>query len=83
MTPGATLVGELPDADPHAHYLIAHHLMQIFAYTSDAKLIGERVYDDPASYRYETLAPAAVVTPESARAPLAPFLARATLDVLS
>ncbi len=80
MTPGATLVGEIPDADPHAHYLIAHHIMQNFAYTSDAKLIGERVYDDPASYSYEKLAPANVVTPEIAREQLAPFLARATLD---
>jgi len=83
MTPGATLVGEIPDADPHAHYLIAHHIMQNFAYTSDAKLIGERVYDDPASYSYAKLAPADVVTPEIARAQLAPFLARATLDELS
>jgi hypothetical protein len=70
-------------ADPHAHSLISHHIMQNFAYTSDAKLIGERVYDDPASYSYEKLAPAAVVTPEIARAQLAPFLARATLDELS
>jgi hypothetical protein len=56
-------------ADPHAHYLISHHIMQNFAYTSDAKLIGERVYNDPASYSYEKLAPADVVTPEIARAP--------------
>ena len=83
MPPGATLVGELPDADPHAHYLVSHHIMQNFAYSSDVTLIGERVYDDPTSYRYEKLAPAGVVTPESACAQLAPFLARATLDELS
>ncbi len=37
----------------------------------------ERVYDDPASYHYEKLDPADVVTPEDARRRLAPFLARA------
>lgn len=40
------------------------------------------MYDDPASYSYEKLAPAEVVTPEIAREQLAPFLARATLDEL-
>lgn len=70
------------DADPSAHYLMTHHLFQIFTYTSEARprLIAERIYDDPESYSYEKLAPAEVVTPEMARAQLAPFLARATLD---
>lgn len=82
MTPGRALtedeVGSPPD--PDAHYLIQHTIFQNFAYTLDAKLIGERVYDDPASYSYRKLDPAEVVTPEAARALLAPFLARATLD---
>jgi hypothetical protein len=52
----------------------------MFAYTEDAKLIGERIYVDPASYTYEKLAPADVVTPEQARLDLAPLLDRATPD---
>lgn len=80
MTPGHLLVDEVVGADPAAHYLIQHNIMQNFVYTADAKLIGERVYDDPASYSYRKLDPADVVTPELAREQLAPFLARATLD---
>ncbi|MGW6742884.1 hypothetical protein ACWGDX_19535 [Streptomyces sp. NPDC055025] len=82
MTPGSALTAAEVDfeIDPDAHYLIQHTIMQNFAYTLDAKLIGERVYDDPASYSYRKLDAAEVVTPEQARAQLAPFLARATLD---
>lgn len=82
MTPGPALTpGEVDfEIDPDAHYLIQHTIFQNFAYTLDAKLIGERVYDDPAGYSYRKLAPAEVVTPAMARAQLAPFLARATLD---
>lgn len=53
--------------------------MQNFVYTDDAKLIGERVYDDPSSYSYEKLDPADVVT-QLARERLAPFLAHARLS---
>ncbi|MCU1411101.1 MAG: hypothetical protein JWR04_1808 [Rhodoglobus sp.] len=81
VTTGATVVARGIDADPAAHYLLTHNIFQMFAYTHDAKLIGERVYDDPASYHYEKLDPADVVTPADARRELAPFLARATLDV--
>ena len=82
MTPAAMIQpGEFEAvSDPEAYYLISHNIMQNFAYTQDAKLIGERVYDDPASYQYEKLEPINVVTPEMARAQLAPLLARATLD---
>ncbi|MER5916521.1 hypothetical protein ABT124_40600 [Streptomyces sp. NPDC001982] len=83
MTPGHLLrPDETDDIDLDATYLVAHHIIQNFAYAQDAKLIGERVYDDPASYSYSytKLAPADVVTPETAREQLAPFLARATLD---
>jgi hypothetical protein len=77
MMPGSALrAGEI-DADPGAYYLISHNIIQNFTYTNDAKLIGERVYDDPASYRYERVDPADVVTPELARKQLAPFLTRA------
>lgn len=68
----------IADADADAHYLLTHNIFQVFGYTRGAKLIGERVYDDPASYRYEKLDPDDVVTPEGARRELAPFLARAT-----
>jgi hypothetical protein len=68
------------DAAPDAHYLMNYHIFQMFAYTEDAKLIGERIYVDPASYTYEKLAPADLVTPEQARLDLAPLLDRATLD---
>jgi len=81
MTPAATIrSGSLRPNDPEAYYLISHNIMQNFAYTQDAKLIGERVYDDAARYQYEKLEPGDVVTQEMARAQLAPFLARATLD---
>jgi hypothetical protein len=82
MTPGTALVGGEAgiEIDPEAHYLIQHNIIQNFAYTHDAKLIGERVYDDPASYSYQVLRPGEVVTPEMAREQLAPFLARATPD---
>jgi hypothetical protein len=80
MTPGTMLRADEIDADPDAYYLVSHHIIQNFAYTLDAKLIGERVYDDPASYSYQKLDPTDVVTPELAREQLAPFLARATLN---
>jgi hypothetical protein len=68
------------DANPTAHYLMNHRIFQIFSYTKDAKLIGERIYDDAASYSYEELDPSDVVTPEMARQQLTPLLDRATLD---
>jgi hypothetical protein len=82
VVPGACLRDHEVDTDPDAHYLMNHHLFQIFTYTKDdrPKLISERIYDDPESYSYEKLDPADVVTPEIAREQLAPFLARATLD---
>jgi len=82
VVPGVCLKEHVIDADPHAHYLMTHHLFQIFSYTrgTKPKLISERIYDDPESYSYVKLAPADVVTPEMAREQLAPFLARATLD---
>ena len=82
VVPGECLKDDNVDADPKAHYLMTHHLLQIFTYTREAKpkLIAERIYDDPESYTYEKLHPADVVTPEIAREQLAPFLARATLD---
>lgn len=80
VVPGSHLHDHEVDADPDAHYLMNYYIFQIFAYTTDAKLIGERIYVDEASYRYEKLAPEDVVTPEQARQQLAPFLERATLD---
>ena len=65
------------DAGPGTHYLILHNIFQLFGYTLDAKLIGERVYDDPASYQYVQLDPVDVVTPEMAREQLIPYLERA------
>ena len=82
VVPGRCIADHGIGADPEAHYLMTHHLFQIFTYTNETrpKLIAERIYDDPESYTYEKLDPADVVTPELARAQLAPFLARATLD---
>jgi hypothetical protein len=82
VVPGACLSDHDVDADPKAHYLMTHHLFQVFTYTNEPRprLIAERIYDDPESYTYEKLDPADVVTPEKARELLAPFLARATLD---
>jgi hypothetical protein len=82
VVPGQYLVdqGHAQDADPDAHYLMNYNIFQVFAYTTDAKLIGERIYADAASYSYEKLAPKDVVTPEKARQDLAPLLERATLD---
>jgi hypothetical protein len=67
-------------ADPNAHYLMNYNIFQVFSYTTNALLIGERIYADSASYTYEKLAPEDVVTPEMARQQLAPLLQRATLD---
>jgi hypothetical protein len=72
--------GHDADADPNAHYLMNYNIFQVFAYTTDALLIGERIYADSASYSYEKLAPEEVVTPEMARQQLAPLLQRAHLD---
>jgi hypothetical protein len=80
IVPGTYLHDHNADAAPDAHYLMNYHIFQIFAYTDDAKLIGERIYVDAASYRYERLDPADAVTPEQARRELAPLLERATLD---
>lgn len=74
---GDTVRGHGVDADPEDHYLILHNIFQVFGYSLEAKLIGERVYDDPASYDYVKLDPADVVTPEMAREQLAPYLQRA------
>lgn len=81
VVPGASLSDHGIGADPAAHYLMTHHLFQIFTYTSEPRprLIAERIYDDPESYTYEKLEAADVVTPEKARELLAPYLARATL----
>ena len=82
VVPGRCIADHGIGADPEAHYLMTHHLFQVFTYTNEhrPKLIAERIYDDPESYTYEKLDPHDVVTPELARAQLAPFLARATLD---
>jgi hypothetical protein len=72
--------GHDADADPNAHYLMNYNIFQVFAYTTNALLIGERIYADSASYTYEKLPPEDVVTPEMARQQLAPLLQRATLD---
>lgn len=80
VAPGAALLDHEFDVDPDAYYLMTHNLFQIFSYTKDAILIGERIYDDPESYSYERLDPADVITPELARQQLAPYLQRATLD---
>jgi len=66
-------------ADPGRHYLVTHNISQVFSYGRDAKLTGKRLYDDPASYRYELLAPHDVVTPADARRELASLLARAVI----
>ncbi|MEU2133182.1 hypothetical protein [Streptomyces sp. NPDC018352] len=81
VVPGGYLreYGHLADADPDAHYLMNYNICQVFAYTSDAKLIGERIYVDSASYTYDKLAARDVVTPEQATRELAPLLARADL----
>ncbi|MFE1199875.1 hypothetical protein ACFW6E_45525 [Streptomyces olivaceoviridis] len=82
VVPGQYLIDHRHDvaADTDAHYLMNYNIFQVFAYTSDAKLIGERIYVDSASYTYEKLAPDEVVTPDQARSELAPLLARATLS---
>ena len=80
VVPGTFLTAHDVDSDESAHYLMSYHIFQIFAYDTDARLLGERIYVDNASYTYTLLAPEDVVTPEDARTQLAPLLARATLD---
>jgi hypothetical protein len=76
VPPGLLSVNGL-DVDPDAYYMVKHNLMQNFTYTHEAKLISERVYDDPGSYEYHKLAPEDVVTPAMAKEALAPHLERA------
>lgn len=77
IVPGATLTtDDVPDLDPNAHYLAVSRLAYIFRYDSDAKLLGEYVYDDVSSYTYRRLDPHDVVTTEQARVQLAPVLER-------
>ncbi|WP_329568778.1 hypothetical protein [Streptomyces sp. NBC_01361] len=82
IVPGSYLRSEGIDADAEAdaHYLMNYNIFQVFTYTTDAKLIGERIYSDFASYQFEKLAPEDVTTPEQAREQLRPLLERATLD---
>lgn len=75
MVPPGVLTDD--GVDPEAYYMVKHNLMQNFTYTHDAKLISERVYDDPGSYEYHKLAPEDVVTPAMAKEALAPHLASA------
>jgi hypothetical protein len=65
--------------DPDAHYILTHNIFQNFAYTRDAKLVGERIYDDPGSYHYERLEATDVITPDDARRALAPYHRRAVV----
>jgi len=80
VVPGSYLQSEGIEADADDYYLMNYNIFQVFTYTTDAKLIGERIYSDVASYTFEKLAPEDVTTPEQAREQLAPLLERATLD---
>jgi len=60
MTPAAMIQpGEIEAvSDPQTYYLISHNIMQNFAYTQDAKLIGERVYTTRPAISMRSLSPA-------------------------
>jgi hypothetical protein len=62
VPPGLLSVNGL-DVDPDAYYMVKHNLMQNFTHTHEAKLISERVYDDPGIYECHKLVPEDVVTP--------------------
>ena len=81
IVPGAVVCEDhgIRGAALDGHYLVSHDIFQVFSYGRDARLTGKRVYDDPASYRYQKLAPRDVVTPADARRELDSLLARAVI----
>jgi hypothetical protein len=62
----------------HHRAILKNYLRHLLLERS-AKLIGERIYVDSASYTYDKLSERDVVTPEQATRELAPLLARADL----
>jgi hypothetical protein len=73
--PGSLLAaqGDKVD-DPGAMYLVRRNLAMFWHYTSDAKLIGENVYETAIGREIIKPAPEDVITPERARELLAPLL---------
>jgi hypothetical protein len=77
ILPGNALTPEdVPDLDLDAHYLVTWRIAYTFRYDSDARLLGEYVYDDTDSYTYRKLDPSEVITVEQAAEQLAPILER-------
>jgi hypothetical protein len=72
--PGRLLAEQEDIDDPDAIYLVKHVLCFHWPYDEQQRLIGEHVYEDTASRVVEKVAPEDVVTPEMARAALAPLL---------
>lgn len=73
--PGSMLAeqGDKVD-DPGAMYLVRRNLAMFWHYTSDAKLIGENIYETAIGREIIKPAPEDVITPERARELLAPLL---------
>ena len=61
--------------DESQTYVMTMRVSNVWHFTEDVKLIGEHVYIDRASRVVQVADPAQVVTPEKARAALAPLLA--------
>jgi len=73
--PGYVLQAQGEDIDdPDAYYQLTHWQASFWPYDEHCKLIGEHIYEDLGSRKITKMDPAEVITPEQARAILAPML---------
>jgi hypothetical protein len=73
---GNQLMANDPSADPDKTYCIEWRAASIWHYASDARLIGEHVYEEPGSRTVIECDPSELITPEQAAQMLAPVLAK-------
>lgn len=77
---GSHLTGEqaiavgLPDADPDGYYQLTRYISSFWPYTEDCRLIGEHIYENSGSRRFERVPPSRFVSPGMARGQLADLI---------
>ncbi|GAA4228369.1 hypothetical protein GCM10022254_18340 [Actinomadura meridiana] len=73
----AALAGE--GVDPDGTYQISHRFAAAWPYRG-GRLVGEFIYDDTGSWRFDEVEPSALMSPADARKALAPYLEQSPLD---
>ncbi|WP_242904949.1 hypothetical protein [Actinomadura terrae] len=73
----AALAGE--DVDPGGTYQISHRFAAAWPYR-DGRLVGEFIYDDTGSWRFDEVDASALMSPAEAREALAPYLEQSPLS---